>query len=237
MIFNKLQAFVILLCLSLVVTQTTVNQCQITERIPLTDQDRAQILDLHNSLRSVVARGNQTALNGQLLPTAANMAQLQWDSELELKAQNWSDVLATNCSFYHNPVRNTSQYKYVGENIYKSWSTYETNLNWTKPVYSWFNEVNNFNVSMVNSFQSQSSPVIGHFTQIIWATTLKIGCSFRKAQNGSKYEIYVVCNYGPGGNYINRPVYIIGAVGSSCQYGTSSIYPGLCLPQSAIPSL
>ena len=51
---------------------------------------------------------------------------------------------------------------------------------------------------------------IGHFTQIIWADTKYIGCHsigfpgypFAPSFNAE----YYVCNYGPGGNFIGRPI-------------------------------
>jgi hypothetical protein len=42
----------------------------------------------------------------------------------------------------------------------------------------------------------------GHFTQIIWKSTTKVGCA-RCGGKGSKwYETYVVCDYMPPGNIV-----------------------------------
>ena len=38
----------------------------------------------------------------------------------------------------------------------------------------------------------------------------------------------LVCNYGPGGNIIDKPVYIIGEPGSECPKGTKATEKGLC---------
>ena len=44
-----------------------------------------------------------------------------------------------------------------------------------------------------------------------------------------KYRFKVlVCNYGPGGNIIDKPVYQIGEPGSECPEGTTSTKKGLC---------
>ncbi len=42
----------------------------------------------------------------------------------------------------------------------------------------------------------------GHFTQIVWKSTKKVGCA-RCGGKGSKwYETYVVCDYSPSGNIV-----------------------------------
>ncbi|CAH8865111.1 unnamed protein product [Trichobilharzia szidati] len=44
------------------------------------------------------------------------------------------------------------------------------------------------------------------YAQIVWEMTTDIGCSVTKCSN-SLYELSIVCNYGPGGNYIERKPY------------------------------
>ena len=38
----------------------------------------------------------------------------------------------------------------------------------------------------------------------------------------------LVCNYGPGGNFLTRPVYKLGEPGSDCPEGTEATDEGLC---------
>ncbi|PRD22717.1 UNVERIFIED_CONTAM: CRISP/Allergen/PR-1 [Trichonephila clavipes] len=38
---------------------------------------------------------------------------------------------------------------------------------------------------------------IGHFTQMVWAKTWKIGCGFTAYLDGDSYNWLYVCNYGP----------------------------------------
>ena len=49
--------------------------------------------------------------------------------------------------------------------------------------------------------------VCGHFTQIIWKNTKRIGCgkSIRKKKN--LITIYWVCQYDPAGNYVDERPY------------------------------
>ena len=39
----------------------------------------------------------------------------------------------------------------------------------------------------------------------------------------------LVCNYGPGGNIVDEPVYKIGEAGSDCPEGTNPTVHGLCM--------
>nr|CAD7194956.1 unnamed protein product [Timema douglasi] len=69
----------------------------------------------------------------------------------------------------------------------------------------------------------------GHYTQVVWANTYQVGCGYIKYQVGSTTYNYVVCNYGPSGNYVGQELYKTGAACSQC--GTmvcDTTYPGLC---------
>ncbi|CAG7836512.1 unnamed protein product, partial [Allacma fusca] len=71
---------------------------------------------------------------------------------------------------------------------------------------------------------------LGHFTQIAWADTYKIGCGYAFYNEGKWYRKLYICNYGPAGNIITTPMYQRGAPCSACPEGTycSNQYPGLC---------
>jgi hypothetical protein len=43
---------------------------------------------------------------------------------------------------------------------------------------------------------------VGHYTQIIWPTTQRVGCSISRSV---KDEV-LVCRYWPAGNVVNKPV-------------------------------
>lgn len=69
---------------------------------------------------------------------------------------------------------------------------------------------------------------------MLWADTREIGCatSFYTTQSGGDkwHHLILVCNYGPGGNYLGFPVYQIGEPGSNCPTGTkrNKRFKGLC---------
>lgn len=44
---------------------------------------------------------------------------------------------------------------------------------------------------------------MGHFTQVIWTGSTKVGCG-QAASLGKKGGVYTVCNYDPPGNYIGQ---------------------------------
>ena len=79
--------------------------------------------------------------------------------------------------------------------------------------------------------------LVGHFTQLAWAQTWRIGCgkityiSKNHLQNNevTGQQLYI-CNYGVAGNFIRSEMYQKGEPCSQCPAGTScsSEYPGLC---------
>ena len=67
---------------------------------------------------------------------------------------------------------------------------------------------------------------VGHYTQMVWAETYKIGCGFIMHNRGEWYKKVLVCDYGPGGNYVGGEMYKIGEPGSLCK---GAVENGLCL--------
>ncbi len=189
---------------------------------------KRQILNAHNTYRNQVALG-LTRL-GSRLPFAKNMLQMYWSDDLATKAQQW----ANGCMFSHssNSYRRMAGYT-AGESIYMSGSSAGfQQMDWRKPINTWFNEINSLNPNLIYSFQSSSA--VGHFTQLIWAKSYLIGCGFAQFFQGGFYRNFYVCQYGPAGNIINYPVYNPSTIlGCACPSGTScsnNILKGLCCP-------
>jgi hypothetical protein len=67
----------------------------------------------------------------------------------------------------------------------------------------------------------------GHYTQVVWADTYKVGCGFTafRGSNGWYSKLYV-CNYGPGGNIIGGTMY---KKGTACSQCSSTCDNGLCV--------
>jgi pathogenesis-related protein 1 len=45
----------------------------------------------------------------------------------------------------------------------------------------------------------------GHYTQVVWRASVKIGCGVTSCSNGTRTE--VICNYAPAGNFVGMNPY------------------------------
>lgn len=66
---------------------------------------------------------------------------------------------------------------------------------------------------------------------MVWGATNRLGCGQITYNDGGRFtKKYLVCNYGPAGNFLRRPMYTKGKPCSRCPAGTScsSNFPGLC---------
>jgi len=184
---------------------------------------KAAMVAKHNELRRKVAQGNQPDQ-----PPAANMRQLVWDEELATSAQRWADQ----CTYSHDYAKQTLDGVYVGQNLYQTWggeiNQKERDDASVGTIQNWFDEVGDFKRENINPFKDIPSPVTGHYTQVVWANTAKVGCGnvyFRdeEAQPNFPFHNYIVCNYGPGGNFIDGSMYIEGTACESCPSSTTCV--------------
>lgn len=116
-----------------------------------------------------------------------------WSDELAVYADKWAKRLAQRCELKH---RKKDDY---GENIY--WHSAKSAE--YAAVDSWASEEEFFNHKK-RTFKSNASGRYGHYTQIIWRKTERIGAAVRNCPGGG--QIWV-CNYDPPGNYIGEKVY------------------------------
>ncbi|KAM4523075.1 GLIPR1-like protein 1 [Fundulus diaphanus] len=148
----------------------------------------------HNQARSAV------------LPAASDMLYMSWDEALAVTARAW----ARRCDFRHNiylkDVRQVHPtFPSVGENI---WTGYPPSIfNIKGAIQSWVDE------KKVYNYQDNScTGVCGHYTQVVWAKSYKVGCAVQVCPDGVKnfdphQGAIFVCNYAPGGNMIGRKPY------------------------------
>ena len=112
------------------------------------------------------------------------------------------NLLSPRCCFFFVGRLHSSG---LGENIAMSGSRDSTVPGTNYTQWGWFNEENFWTYPSV----CQSGKVCGHWTQIIWNTTTSIGCGVSSCPYimGAAYPsgLYIVCNYGPGGNYPRAP--------------------------------
>ncbi|KAL3211563.1 hypothetical protein MRX96_036330 [Rhipicephalus microplus] len=198
------------------------------------DADRALILSRHNEHRSQVAKGRLPGFSA-----ATDMQELRWDEEIALVAQAHADLCtpASGDLLQHdkNENRFTSKFQYVGQNLAWDGQSYPVNgPNWTHAIDEWYIEYKYYPAQYVRNFPGvgRTARPTGHFTQVIWANTSNIGCGYvyytvpgARFPHMRKYT----CNYGPSGNFRNRPVYTEGATCSACPPPTRcSQATGLC---------
>ena len=162
-----------------------------------TQADKKAILVAHNQARCAVS------------PTAQTMPALVWNTALETTAQTWASSCVDNDLnglIDHNLNRSDGHPYYVGENIYASGGTASP----TQAVFLWVSESANYNLAA-----NTCSGVCGHYTQVVWANTLELGCA--RALCSLTYPSGIVCDYGPGGNYLGQRPYVAGSgVNAAC---------------------
>jgi len=192
----------------------------------VTEKEKEIILDIHNKLRAKIAQGAEKRGSPGPQPGASNMKKMIWDEELSRIAQRHADQ----CKFAHDcsDCRKTSRFG-VGQNLYIYKQTLKAaNNDWVKAVTDWYDEVALFRNKDVEPFSF--SLETGHYTQVIWSETDKVGCGATSYKDGQWYATLYTCNYGPNGNFIRGQMYKQGPPCSSCGQGEtcSAQYPGLC---------
>ncbi|KAG0456506.1 hypothetical protein HPP92_024294 [Vanilla planifolia] len=130
-----------------------------------------EFLTAHNKVRSTVAE-----------------RPFQWDRQLARVAKRWSEVRRADCALKHSRGP-------FGENMF--WGS-----GWTwraaDAVTEWASE-KDFYDAATNS--CAVGRMCGHFTQIIWNSTVRIGCGRTECYGGG---VIITCNYDPPGNYVGE---------------------------------
>ena len=66
-------------------------------------------------------------------------------------------------------------------------------------VYSRYNEIHDYDYSTTNTKNGKD---IGHFTQLVWKASTKLGVGIKLKQEGVKTHVYIVARYLPKGNFV-----------------------------------
>lgn len=120
---------------------------------------------------------------------------LVWDDTLAAA----SDAFADKCIFGHDKNRGPG----IGENIYAAGSSAplsDTDTIWaTESTSDWYNEISDWNFALGKT----KGGVTGHFTQVVWKATTKLGCAIANCPGMlMENSVFVVCRYSPGGNFV-----------------------------------
>jgi Cysteine-rich secretory protein family len=138
----------------------------------------ARLLAMHNNERQRLGIGS-----------------LAWSSDLVAEAQEWANTLAQRQVFEHSYDRNGT-----GENLWMGTAGY---FNAEDMIGGFVDEVRDFqpgtfpNVSRTGNWED-----IGHYTQLIWPETKKVGCAMSR---GGGVD-FLVCRYWPAGNVMGQRV-------------------------------
>ncbi|KAM4043866.1 serotriflin-like [Anomaloglossus baeobatrachus] len=195
----------LLLCLTVSVLQTI---CQ--------DEPHKLISCEHEHIKNyIVNRHNE--LRSQVKPAPSNMLQMEWDDEAAVNAAKW----ANECQNSHSKADQREITTFgCGENLYMANRPH----NWTKVIQGWWDENQYF---YHGKGATEDGAVTGHYTQLVWYKSYKLGCAVSFCPN-QKLSYFFVCHYCPSGNvkkYINVP-YEAGDVCAQCE---KDCVNGLCV--------
>ncbi|XP_039277629.1 venom allergen 5-like [Nilaparvata lugens] len=187
----------------------------------VTEKDISDVIQAHNDYRATVALRQ---LDDQ--PPAQNMQEMTWDNKLAERAQYWADQ----CNFKHdeNREKKTGQNLYI---IYYGGSHAERQHNFTAAIKSWYDENQYYKYKKLQKGDSRDPRTqTGHYTQVVWANTNKVGCGFASYYHTGKKQdqILYVCNYAPAGNYEGEYPYIKGEPNCEGNGMSNSDIDGLC---------
>ncbi|XP_022762146.1 putative receptor-like protein kinase At5g39000 [Durio zibethinus] len=118
---------------------------------------------------------------------AVGVRPMTWDNVVAAYALNYSDQRSGDC----NLVPSGGPY---GENLAGS----SGNLSGSEAVGMWINE------KVYYDWKSNAcapGQICGHYTQVIWANSIRLGCAKVRCYNGGTF---VSCNYDPPGNIIGK---------------------------------
>ena len=142
------------------------------------------LLDTHNEVRAAASPTPSPALSP-----------LTWSTSLATTAQAWGE----RCVFEHSEGS-------LRENL-ALFSPREVDADMaTQVVELWASERADFSLS---SNSCAASAQCGHYTQVVWRGTERVGCGVAECDNVPDFGTGTlwVCNYDPPGNYVGERPY------------------------------
>ncbi|XP_030059479.1 C-type lectin domain family 18 member A isoform X2 [Microcaecilia unicolor] len=161
------------------------------------------LLLLHNRLRSKVD------------PPAANMQKMEWSEKLaQLAHERAASCLMDNSSNGQHLAGTQNQH--VGWNIHV---LLDRSMSFEDVINLWFKEGQLYNYHMA---QCSENITCSHYTQLVWATSSRLGCEKQTCTDGQEKKELFVCAYFPGGNWdINGKTIVPYKKGAWCSLCTS----------------
>jgi pathogenesis-related protein 1 len=145
-------------------------------------QEAQQIVDYHNTVRKEVG-----------------VPPVEWSPELAAFAQEWANYIAsTGCAMQHRPRDGGKWSQKYGENVFWGMGKTYTVLDAGK---MWYGEKKFWKGGKLNGKNWSKT---GHYTQMVWSKTTKIGLGKAVCKNGATV---IVGNYDPAGNMMGESPY------------------------------
>ncbi|KEH37178.1 hypothetical protein MtrunA17_Chr2g0295371 [Medicago truncatula] len=113
---------------------------------------------------------------------------ISWDAKVASYAETYVNKLKANCKMVHSKGP-------YGENL--AWSSGD--MTGTAAVTMWIGEKKYYNY---NSNSCAVGYQCGHYTQVVWRDSVRVGCAKVKCNDGR--STIISCNYDPPGNYIGQ---------------------------------
>lgn len=207
----------------------------------MTADEQQAVVDRHNQLRAMHNKTHQPC-------TAADMEAMVWDEKLATEAQAWAD----SCVGDHADGAGSE----FGENIFVQFpDTKYTVKDLVGGVQGWYDEIVD-TVWDIKDRKVTSKPLdqckersgdtcnVGHYFQVVWAKSNKIGCGVSSCKSGFMVSgadygsgVLMVCRYQTpaslGAGQTNSLPYIYGkpcaACPDSCSNGLCTAPPTRCL--------
>ncbi|MFT3708795.1 MAG: CAP domain-containing protein [Archangium sp.] len=140
-----------------------------------------------------VTAHNAVRVAAMPVPSPA-LSDVHWDTNAASLAADW----ASRCDFNHRDP-NT-----LGENLFAATAGRSP----TQIVDSWAAEKSNYTYA---TNTCSTGRACGHYTQIVWRSSVGIGCASQMCTTGSPFGsgswAFTVCNYAPAGNFIGQKPY------------------------------
>ncbi|MEO1255388.1 MAG: CAP domain-containing protein [Bacteroidota bacterium] len=152
--------------------------------VPIEDEDQTTLSE--EEIEVILERHNYWRADVGIVE------KLEWSNEMAELAADWAKKLKKKgCAFEH---RTDNKF---GENLFKGTSgAFDAKY----VVDAWASEKEDYNY---NRNKCKSGKMCGHYTQIVWQNTKKVGCA-KIVCDGM--DIWV-CNYDPPGNWVGEKPY------------------------------
>ncbi|KAK1162093.1 C-type lectin domain family 18 member A-like isoform X1 [Acipenser oxyrinchus oxyrinchus] len=163
-------------------------------------KEHFQIVSQHNRLRSRVH------------PASANMQKMDWSEKLAVLAQE----RASSCPL--NPTLEEGHTDHMGWNIH---DFTPGAASFAEVIDLWFREGQDYNY---NGGQCRHNSTCQHYTQLVWATSSRLGCARHLCEKGGASREVFACAYSPGGNWeVNGRLVLPYKKGPYCSLCTSGM--------------